>query len=242
MTDHHCPSCETLLPSESINITEGVALCPSCGKLARLSDVIDYERPSKEIVNNPPPGCTLTNDIHSTLIRISLRSFGGFLGALFVCLFWNGITSIFVLIALAGLYTNLVGPLPASFPAPQMDDNMELGMTLFLCLFLTPFVLIGLGMLGAVLLSMMGSIVVRIGRDWATVKTGVGPIGYTRRFDPRQVRSITTGQTKWKSNDETKPLIEIKADRTVRFAAGLEEAKRDWLVAVLRRLLKDTNA
>lgn len=241
MTDHYCPSCDTELTSESINIAEGVALCPSCGKLTRLSEVIEYEKPSEEIVNDPPPGCSLHNDYDTTVIRISIRSFGGFLGALFICLFWNGITSVFVVIALSGLYANLVGPVPVWFPAPTMDDGpMGLGMTLFLCLFLTPFVTIGLIMFGAVLLAMGGSIVVRVGRDWATVKTGVGPIGYTRRFDPRKVKNISTGRSKIETNGEHKELIEIDADRTVRFASGLEEAKRDWLIAVLRRLLKDT--
>ena len=240
MSDYYCPACDAPLSSEDINIAEGVALCPSCGKLARLSDLIEYERPSKEVINDPPPGCSMVNQFDAMVIRVSLRSFSGFLGALFVCLFWNGITGIFVLIALAGLYTNIVGPLPAWFPAPDFDDQMGLGMSLFLCLFLTPFVLIGLAMLGAVLLAMAGSLLVRVGGDWATVKTGVGPIGYTRRFDPRKVQRVSTGRTKWKSNDQTKPLIEIEADRTVRFAAGLEEAKRDWLIAVLRRLFKTT--
>jgi len=88
LTDHFCPSCDASLPGSSINIGEGVALCPSCGKLSRLSDVIEYERPSEEVVNNPPSGCSLRNDFDETIIRISLRSLGGFIGSLFVCLFW----------------------------------------------------------------------------------------------------------------------------------------------------------
>ena len=239
MAEYYCPSCDALLTSTDINIAEGVALCPGCGALSRLSEVVEYERPSDEVVNDPPPGCTLRNDIDSTVVRVSLRSFSGFIGSLFFCVFWNGITGIFVLIAAAGLYTNLVGPLPNWFPAPEMEDGMGRGMTLFLCLFLTPFVLIGLFMFGAVLTSMMGSLVVRIGRDTASIKTGIGPIGWTRRFNPRKVEKISAGQTKWKQNDQTKPLIEIQADRTVRFASGLDEAKRDWLIAVLRRLLRD---
>jgi hypothetical protein len=241
MTDHYCPSCDAPLATSDINIAEGVALCPDCGKLSRLSDVIEYEMPSDEVVNDPPSGCSLHNDIDATVIRVSLRSFSGFLGALFFCLFWNGITGVFVLIALAGLYTNLVGPLPAWFPAPDFDDGMGLGMTLFLCVFLTPFVTIGLMMLGVVLMCMMGSLVIRIGRDLATVKTGIGPVGWTRRFNPRQFRSIKSGQTKWQQNGEHKQLIEIEAYRTVRFASGLSEAKRDWIIAVLRRLLRDSS-
>ena len=240
MSEYYCPSCDAPLSNDDINISEGVALCPSCGKLSRLSDLIDYERPSEEVVNDPPRGCTLNSGIDGTEIRVSLRSFGGFLGALFICLFWNGITGLFVLIAVAGLYTNLVGPIPAWFPVPTMDAPMSLGMTLFLCLFLTPFVTIGLAMLGAVLLCMMGSTLIRIGRDQAFVRTGIGPIGWTKRFDPRKVRSIGTDRTKWQQNGEHKELIQIEADKTIRFGSGMSEAKRDWLIAVLRRLLRDS--
>eukprot|EP00752_Nemacystus_decipiens_P015009 g13365.t1 len=235
MSEYYCTSCDAPLSNSDINIAEGVALCPSCGKLSRLSDLIDHERPSEEVINDTPRGCTLSSDIDATVIRISLRSFGGFLVTLFMFLFWNGITGLFVLIAIAGLYTNLIGPIPAWFPAPTMDDPMPLGMTLFLCLFLTPFVTIGLVMFGAVLLCMMGSTVIRIGRDSAFVRTGVGPIGRTKRFDPRQVRSIGTDRTKWQQNGQHKELIQIEANRTVRFGSGMSEAKRDWIIAVAPR-------
>jgi len=241
MSDTFCPSCDAPLTSEAINIAEGVALCPSCGKLSRLSDVVEYERPSEEVVNDPPSGCTLTNEINETVIRVSLRSFGGFLGTLFVCLFWNGITGVFVLIAISGLYASLVGPLPVWFPAPTMDDNMGLGMSLFLCVFLIPFVTIGLIMFGAMLLAMMGSTVVRVGRDTASVKTGAGPIGITRRFNPQHFRSIGPEKTKWQHNGQHKELIQIDANKTIRFGSGMSEAKRDWLIAVLRRLFKDAS-
>lgn len=242
MSQSYCPSCDAVLTSEAINIEQGVALCPSCGKLSRLSEVIAYERPSEEIVNDPPAGCTVYNGMNATLIRVSLRSLAGFFGALFVCLFWNGITGVFVLIAAAGLYTNVIGPPPAWFPAPTMDAPMDLGATLFLCIFLIPFVTIGTIMIGAALLCAMGSTAVSIGRDDAWVRTGVGPIGIKRRFDPRAWRSVNVGKAKWQSNDQHKELIQIEADKTIRFASVMSEAKRDWLIAVLRRLFNDTQA
>lgn len=242
MSDNYCPSCDSPLPAEAINISEGVALCPGCGKLNRLSDVVEHERPSDEVLNNTPSGCSLINQFDETVIRISLRSFGGFLGTLFFCLFWNAITGVFVLIALAGLYKNLIGPLPTWFPAPDMNGSpMGLGMTLFLCLFLTPFVTVGLILLGAVLLSMGGSLVLRINTEAATIKTGVGPFGWTQRFNPQSVQRVSLGKSKIETNGKHKPLIEIEADRTIRFGSTLSESRRDWLIAVLRRLLIHTN-
>jgi len=46
---------------------------------------------------------------------------------------------------------------PEWFPAPDgKGANMGFGMTLFLWNFLTPFIVIGLGMVGAVLSSLAG--------------------------------------------------------------------------------------
>lgn len=239
MSKYDCPSCDAPLSNSDININEGFVLCPSCGKLSRLSDLVDHERPSDEVINDTPSGCRLSSDIDATVIRISLRSIGGFIVTLFMCLLWNGITGLFVLIAIAGLYTNLIGPIPAWLPGPTMDTPIPLGMTLFLCLFLTPFVTIGLAMLVVVLLCIMGSTVIRIERDGGFVRTGVGPFGRTKRFDPRQVRSISTNGAKWQQNGRHKQLIQIEANHTVRFGNGMSEAQRDWIIAVLRRLLKD---
>ena len=205
MTENPCPECGEPIPAESINIEEGVALCPNCGRLSRLSEVVERRPPMVETLDQPPKGCEILHLGREVLARASLRSLPGFAGSLFFALFWNGITSVFVLVALAGLYTNLIGPLPAWFPAPDMDDGMSLGMTLFLCVFLTPFVVIGLGMIGAVLLNLVGRVEVRISETEGIVRTGVGFLTWNRRFDPNQVRHVEAGVTAWQTNDQSNP-------------------------------------
>jgi hypothetical protein len=44
-----------------MNIAEGVALCPSCGRLSRLSQIIEFHKPMRELIDHPPRGCTLIN-------------------------------------------------------------------------------------------------------------------------------------------------------------------------------------
>ena len=234
---YFCPACDGPLPAQSLNLAEGVALCPACGRLTRLGELIDHERPSDEVLNQPPRGCRLINDAGDTVLRVSLRSFTGFFGSLAVCLFWNGIVSVFLVIALGGLYTNLIGPLPAWFPAPDGDEPMGLGMALFLCLFLTPFFTIGSLFFGAVVMCAAGRTEVRVSGAQGRVKTGVGRIGVWRSFDASRVRSVTEGLSKWQSNGREKELIEIQADRTIRFGTMLTDAKRQWLIAALRKLL-----
>lgn len=238
MPDYYCTSCQGKLGTESINIAEGVALCPSCGTLSRLSELIDNTPAKPEVVNNPPRGCTITDMVDKMRVRVSTRSVGGAAGLLFFCLFWNGIVSVFVLLAISGLYSNLVGPVPDSFPGPDMgEDPMGLGMSIFLCIFLIPFVTVGAIVFGALLLSLIGRVDIDIAPDKASVRTAIGPLGWTRRFDPRQAKKVMIGRSKIETNGEHKPLIEIQADRTVRFGSGLSEQKLEWLQAVLKSLL-----
>ncbi len=112
-----CPDCDGSLKGGDINIQEGVALCPVCGKLSRLSSLNTSSRSIAEILDKPPRGCSLTSFGHGAVATVSIRSLAGFLFPAGFALFWNGITSVFVLIAIAGLYTNLIGPLPNWFPA-----------------------------------------------------------------------------------------------------------------------------
>jgi hypothetical protein len=235
-----CPVCGAEYHSGSINIKEGVALCAGCGQLSRLSDVVDEERPVIEQISQPPRGCSIANAGREILVRASLRSVGGFMGSLFICLFWNGIVSVFVLVALSGLYSNLVGPVPEWFPAP--DDGMPLGATLFLCIFLIPFVTIGLGIVGTLFMNLAGRIEVRIGESEASVFTGVGPLGWRRRFDPSRVQSVKLGYTKWETNGSPNEIIVIDADRTVKFGALLREGRRTWLRAILHALMAAKDA
>ena len=145
-----CPECGEQLPTESINLKEGVALCPRCKQLSHLSEVVSCNRSVAETLSQPPTGCFVSEWGQEVLVEATLHSISTFFSSLFVALFWNGIVSVFVLIAISGLYTNLVGPLPVWFSAPSMKDSMPLGMTLFLCVFLIPFVTIGSIMMAAV--------------------------------------------------------------------------------------------
>lgn len=243
MANSSCPQCGDELPSESINIAEGVAHCRGCGTLSRLSEVVERQRPVAAIIERPPAGCSVSQAGQEIQIWVSLKSATTFLGALFFALFWNGIVSVFVVIAIAGLYSNLIGPLPAWFPAPQMNNKeMSLGMSLFLCLFLTPFVTVGAVSIGTLILAATGRILIRIDTDAASIGTGLTALSWWRRFDPAAVRRVTIGYSTWQTNGEHSPLIVIEADRTIKFGSFLPAERREWLQVVLHELLTDRNS
>jgi hypothetical protein len=246
MTANPCPVCGRSIPLDDINIKEGVGLCRGCGKLSRLADIADQPAVDPEALSRPPKGCIYEPQIGGgAIVRASLRSPGAALGTLAVCLFWNGITSIFVLLALSGLYVHFIGPLPKWFPAPtskgedgNLGSDMPLGMTLFLCIFLIPFVAIGFMMILAFLNSLMGRVEVIISMNEGRVRTGIGPFNWTRRFDASKVKRVATSQTRYVQNGQRKQLIEIEAeDRRVRFGSMLRDERRAWMLGVLHLLL-----
>ncbi len=253
MAMNPCPSCGAEIARDKINIAEGVGLCDACGKLSRLAEIADAsELPplsDQEVsIEDAPAGCLVEDRGDRIIVRATARSLGSAIGAGVFATFWNGIVSVFVLIAIAGLYTNISGrPLPAWFPAPggsgsgggsgNLGPNMPLGMTLFLCVFLIPFVLVGATMIGYLLMSLFGRFEVRLRGDDGVVLTAVGPFGFKRRFDASKVQRITLGRTHWQVNDRSKPLICIEAEHAIRFGSSLREDRMRWMHAVLHRLL-----
>lgn len=230
---------------DSINIREGVAFCSPCGELVRLSDVRFSDKSLEDILERPPKGCSVESHANQVVISVSMRSLGPFLGATAICIFWNSIVSVFLLQALAGVYFNLVGPVPNWFPAPGIEEGipeinggpMGPGDTIFLCLFLVPFVLIGAITLVVSLLNLLGSIVVVMDRYQSYVSTGFSIFRWWSKFDPHHIREVRIGKPNWNNEEGTQRNIEIIGMRTVRFGTYLDEQKREWLCLMLSMLL-----
>jgi hypothetical protein len=226
-----------------MNIAEGVALCSECGRLSALSELVYRKRPAAELLARPPFGCKIVPQDHAVVVRVRCWSASHFLTALWIALFWNGILSVFILFATAGLWQNLVGPLPQWFPAPHMQQPMPLGMAIFLWIFLLPFIGIGCLLIRAVIMLLAGRVEVLVGEYDAEVRSGVGPIVWRRRFDPTVVAAVRlrpcTDREGIASHGEKEIVIE--ADRTVRLGRSLPEERLEWLHAVLQRLLPVTD-
>ena len=174
-----CSRCGRVIPSDDINVANDVAYCRACNLSHKLSALTQGTELDATIdLNNPPAGAWYRSDGMGPVIGATHRSLGAAIGALAISLFWNGIVSVFVLLALASTLRHLGVQLPDWFPAPVMNDSpMSVGMTIFLWIFLTPFILIGLVMIGAFLSSLGGRTEVRISNAEGVVFTGIGALG-----------------------------------------------------------------
>jgi hypothetical protein len=239
-----CSRCGKAIPSEDVNVANDVAYCRICNLSHKLSALTAGTELDTDIdLNHPPAGAWYTNDGEGTLIGATHRSMGTAIGALAVSLFWNGIVSVFVLLALGGTLRNLGIPLPHWFPAPNMNDSpMSVGMTLFLWIFLTPFIVIGLVMIGTFLSCLAGRTEVRINNAEGVVFTGIGALGYRRRFDASGVKEVRLDEKQWSDSHgrgqrKTYIILETREGKLIKFGPMLREDRRKFVAGALRKVL-----
>ena len=244
MVSPTCPKCGKVIPSEDINVANDIAYCRACHLSHQLSALTKGAEVDGDIdLNHPPAGAWYTSDGMGPVIGATHRSLGTAVGALAFSLFWNGIVSIFVLLALGGTLRNLGIPLPRWFPAPNMNGApMSVGMTIFLWLFLTPFILVGLVMICTFLSSLCGKTEIRINNANGVVFTGMGSLGYRRRFDASAVRDVRIQDRQWRSSNgspqqKTCIVIETREGKQVKLGTLLSPERRKFVAGAVRKVL-----
>jgi hypothetical protein len=235
-----CPKCRRVIPSDDINVAKDVAYCRDCNVSYPLSDLTSSDDVSANVdLNRPPKGAWYVSNGGGMVIGATNRNLGMAFGTLFFTLFWNGIVSVFVSIVISGTLHNLHVSLPAWFPAPKMNGgDMTWGMTLFMWLFLTPFIAIGLFMASLCLSSLFGCTEVKIENTRGTIFTGVGPLGWKRKFDASQVRDVRINQSFNRNGQQTSVLlIELRDGKQMKLGSLLSNERRQFFLGALRRTL-----
>lgn len=236
-----CPHCKQVIASEDVNVANDIAFCRNCNLSCSLSGMT-LGTPINENVdfNSPPAGCWFRQEPDATIIGSTHRSLGQALPLLFFCLFWNGIVSVFVGFAAASTLHHLGLALPKSFPLFK-GDSIPLPMTIFLWLFLTPFIAIGLLLLGTFLSSLGGQTELRIASGDAVLFSGIGPLGFRKRFLASDVRDVRIEDKRWRDSDgnsrrNTQIIIETGA-KPIKFGSLLTPERRQFVAAAAKKEL-----
>jgi hypothetical protein len=238
-----CSKCGTAIPPGDINVANDVAYCRTCNLSHSLSNLTHGGGVDAQVdLANPPAGVWYQHDGMERVVGATNRSLGTALGSLVFALFWNGIVSVFVLVALAGTLKHLGFTVPHWFPAPELNGGlMGVGMTLFLWIFLTPFILIGLTMIGVFVVSLGGRTEVRVRERDGVVFTGVGGLGWRRRFDASAVKEVRIDDKQWRDSDgdrRRKPnvVIETNSGKPIKFGSLLTEERRKFVAGAVRQI------
>ncbi len=240
-----CPRCGKIIPVEDINVAKDVALCRSCNLVSALSSLVSAYALEPDVdLHQPPPGCWHRSTGFGTVVGATHRSLGTALSLLAVALFWNGIVSIFVLVAISSTLHLLHVPVPDWFPAPKMNgETMSVGMTIFIWIFLTPFITIGMIMIAGFISAAGGHTEVRVERGEVAVATGIGPIAWNRRFMAADLKGIRIEERPSRGSDgDIRPKFQIVAElqsgRLIKFGTALREGRLRFLAAAADKLIR----
>jgi hypothetical protein len=235
-----CSKCRRTIPPDDINVANDVAYCRDCNISYRLSELtFDSDLNATLDLHRPPKGAWFVSDGGGTVIGATNRSLGTGFGLLFFALFWNGIVSVFVVVALSGTLHVLHVPQPDWFPAPKMNGgDMGVGMVLFLWLFLTPFIVVGLAVAAGCLNCLFGRTEVRVAGTQGSAFTGIGALGWRRRFDTSQVKDVRMVETaNSKGQNTTNLLIETREGKQMKLGSLLTSERRQFVLGALRKTL-----
>src|SRR5690348_12578823 len=100
-----CSQCKRIIPAEDINVAEDVAFCRVCNLASKLSSLVRGTALEEVDFSRPPSGTWRQGSGMSAVVGATHRSVGTALGALAISLFWNGIISIFALVAISATLT-----------------------------------------------------------------------------------------------------------------------------------------
>jgi hypothetical protein len=205
-----CPKCRRKIPLEDVNVATDIALCRSCVQTWKYSEIVQVDDAASRYLTHPPPGTwRRENPPNGFEVGASTRSPLAFVLIPFMCL-WSGSS----LTAIYGMQIH--------------KGHFSLGTSLFGL----PFLLGTVGLGSVALMAICGKVVVSVDRDNGMIFTGVGQVGWRRRFNWRGVTAIR--RTERHGRNGPQPQITLEGEKRLRFGTGLKAERMDYLLAVLQ--------
>ena len=209
-----CPKCRRSIPLDDVNVSTDVSLCRSCTQAFSFAELSQEQTEPAMDLSRPPGGTWLRQMGGGFEVGATTRSGIAFFIVPFTLLWSGG--------SLGGIYGTQIYK-------GTLDWK--------LCLFGLPFLLGSLLLVPFAVLSVGGKIAVRREGDRGEVFTGIGRIGWTRRFRWSEVKAVRRSLTKWQQNNRRVPLIEIElGTKSLRFGSQLTSQRREFLLRALKQV------
>ena len=212
-----CPHCRSDIQLDDVNVSKDIALCRQCGQTWSYADLNEESKTSDFIPASPPSGTWYEETGPRTfVVGSTTRSAIAFFLVPFMCV-WSGFS-------LGGIYGTQFA-----------KGHFNLGESLFGI----PFIL-GTLLFGSIaVMSVCGKVTVRLDGDEGTIFTGVGPIGWRRRFNWRNITSIRRTE-KVGNRGSVSEQITFEGEKRLNFAAGIKTERLDFMLAMLRKKWRES--
>jgi hypothetical protein len=212
-----CPKCRSEIPLDDVNVAADIALCRKCGDNLNYSELIqDAEIPVAEL-NRPPGGAWFRRDHRGFEVGASTRSAAAFFLVPFMTV-WSGFS-------LGGIYGRQI-----------IKGDFDLGWSLFGIPFLLGTLLFG----SIAAMTVCGKMLVRVEGNRGTFFTGVGPLGFRKRFKWDEVTAV---RRTWKAGSEGNVVNQITLDgrQPINVGVGLSEKRLSFMLSALRQVHQEEN-
>jgi hypothetical protein len=213
-----CPKCGRAIDAEHMNVATDVAVCPGCAETYRLSELSGAAAGPGQTVDlsDPPSGSWFRPMFDGFEVGATTRHPIAFFLVPFM-LVWSGGS-------LGGIYGGQIA-----------RGKFEL----WLCLFGIPFLIGSLIFWWIALMAIWGKVVVTVDRDQGVVFTGLGSVGWRRRFTWSEVARATEAIPPFHYPGMRMGSICLEGRRRIRFGTGLSEDRRYFVLEVLRQMLAE---
>ena len=209
-----CPTCSRELPLADINIQADTALCRTCGNLFAPSALTRGELTSRVDLMHPPAGVSVERIGGETVIVASTRSPMAFFFVPFM-LVWSGGS-------LGGIYGSQIyegvfDPIRSLFGIPFLLGSVFLG--------------------SYALMTLLGRVVVRISGGEGSIFTGIGPLGWQRRFRAADITRVEERFSRFRSGNQNLHAIALEGKQRMVFGSLLNDERRYFVLSALRQIL-----
>lgn len=214
---YHCVSCRAAIALEDVNVSTDIALCRSCGRTMRFSEVVPIPGADEVDLAQPPKGLRIEESpIHGkTLIYRKVPA---------VLLFLIPFTALWSGFSMTGIYGTQI--------KEGVFDPVR-------SLFGLPFLLGTLFLLSIILFGLFGRWRIAFSSGVLAVALEIGPLGWTRRLVCDPSASVAIKDAKWQKNNVPQKIIEVECmGNKLRFGSALPEEAKVFVAETLRRMIQ----
>jgi hypothetical protein len=109
--------------------------------------------------------------------------------------------------------------------------------SLLISLFGIPFLLGSILFWSFALMAICGKVEVTVRGDEGTIFTGIGAMGFKRRFQTREVARVYEDAARWRGTGSMGTAIVLEGRTRMKLGEGLNEPRRHFVLEMLRVLL-----
>lgn len=180
--------------------------------MRELERGINMDAVNDAILDNPPNGAWFRREVDRIVVGATTKH----------------TSEAYFMVPVMGVWT--LGLLCIFCASKFINGHFDQSILFFL--FFLPF---GLLFWWFALMTIYGKVEVSIGRD-SFVFVGIGRIGWTRRFDWSAVHTIGQADSYLKYPGRRGPAIVMEGTKRVKFATGVDEEQRTFILHVLTSL------